>query len=178
MTTNFFQNIASITTNATEEWVIVVKKMSADNMVISVLYKDTSCGDPASRIIPPLIFNNTPQRIDECFFPDLNTAIPDTAVMLSSMEHFLKQKEQAKISSQMEKDKAAKAEKDKTDRQKKYEEAMKKVGELDTEGKHREAWMKVPDPAVYPEHAETIRGRKSELAKKFAPDLFNEPLKS
>ena len=47
-----------------------------------------------------------------------------------------------------------------------------KVDELEKEGKHRDAWMKVPDPSEYPEQAEAIRKRKSSLSSKFAPDLF------
>jgi len=46
------------------------------------------------------------------------------------------------------------------------------LDELEKEGKHRDAWMKVPDPSEYPEQAEAIRKRKSSLSLKFAPDLF------
>jgi hypothetical protein len=88
------------------------------------------------------------------------------------MEAYLKEREQAKVHSQMEKDKTAKADKDKTEKQKKYEEGMKKASELEAEGKFRDAWVKVPDINDYPEQAEAIRKRKSELSAKFAPDLF------
>jgi len=88
------------------------------------------------------------------------------------MEQYLKEREQANINSQKEKDKEARAGKEKAERQKKYEEGMKKAAELETEGKHREAWLKVPDPNDYPEHAEQLRKRKSELSAKFSPDLF------
>jgi hypothetical protein len=170
---DFFQNLTNITTSHNEEWVIVVKQVGQDKIVLSVLYKNLDCNDPASKIIPPMTFNNSTEKIDECFFADMNEAIPDTARMLSSMEHFLKQKEKAKVASAMEKDKQVKAEKDKTDKQRKYEEGMKKADELEEEGKFRDAWMKVPSIEYYPEHEQEIRTRKTELSLQFAPDLFN-----
>ena len=88
------------------------------------------------------------------------------------MEGFMKQLEEVKKQSAMEKDKADKERKEKEAREKKYKEAMQKVDELEKEGKYRDAWIKVPDPSEYPEQAEAIRKRKSSLSAKFAPDLF------
>jgi adenylate cyclase class IV len=67
-----------------------------------------------------------------------------------------KETEQAKISSQMEKDKALKVDKEKTDNQKKYEKIMIKIDELEAVGKFKEAWIKVPHTEQYPEHAQAI----------------------
>jgi hypothetical protein len=50
---------------------------------------------------------------------------------------------------------------------------MAKADELEKEGKYREAWMKVPEIPDYPEKADEIRKRKTELSDKFsAPSLF------
>ncbi|MCH5685560.1 hypothetical protein LWM68_15655 [Niabella sp. W65] len=50
---------------------------------------------------------------------------------------------------------------------------MAKADELEKEGKFRDAWVKVPEPTDYPEHAETLRKRRKELSDKFsAPSLF------
>jgi adenylate cyclase class IV len=67
-----------------------------------------------------------------------------------------KETEQAKISSQMEKDKALKVDKEKTDNQKKYEKIMIKIDELEAVGKFKEAWIKVPHTEQYPEYAQAI----------------------
>jgi hypothetical protein len=91
------------------------------------------------------------------------------------MEQFLKEKEQAKVSSQMEKDNALKMGKEKTEMQKQYESAMKKTEELETAGKFKEAWMKVPQADLYPEYKDSIHARKAELSDKFPVDLFNNP---
>ena len=91
------------------------------------------------------------------------------------MENYLKQLEEAKKASAMEKQKVDAAKKEKEAKDKKYRDAMQKVDELDKEGKPREAWMKLPNLADYPEHADAIRKRSSELSAKFSPDLFAVP---
>jgi len=173
---NFFQSIIAL--QVAGDWKINIAKETADKLVVSVLFFNDTIGDDARKKVPPILLNGTAQELDEGFFAAIEQPVKNTAQLFINMEQYLKEQGQAKLQSQMEKDKAVKTEKDKTDRQKKYEEAIKKADELETEGKHRDAWMKMPDPALYPEHAETIRSRKTELAKKFAPDLFNEPVKS
>ncbi len=88
------------------------------------------------------------------------------------MEAFLKQLEQAKARSAMEKEKTDREKKAKEEKERKFKEAMQKLDTLEKEGKYRDAWMKVPDPLDYPEQAEALRKRRSALAGKFAPDLF------
>lgn len=48
--------------------------------------------------------------------------------------------------SKMEQEKTQEAEKNKSDKEKRYEAVMKKANEPESDGKHREAWMKIPDP--------------------------------
>ena len=171
MNTNFFQNIVAM--QVAGDWTINIARDTEDKLVVSVLFYNNSIGDEARKKVPPMIFNATPQELDEGFFDAITQPVRDTAQMFNNMEQYLKEREQARINSQMEKDKAAKEEKEKTERKKKYEEAMKKADELEAEGKHRDAYMKVPDPALYPEYEVAIKERRSALAKQFAPDLFN-----
>jgi hypothetical protein len=179
METNFFNNITSLPATVNSEWVIVVKQIEG-TLIVSVLYKDESCGDDARKIIPTLNFNGTASKLDECFFPDLHTAFEGTVKVFSNMEHYLKQQEQAKLQSKMEKDKHTKVEKEKTiqektktDKEKKYDNGLKQAAELEAEGKYSEAWMKVPEPADYPEQADFLRRRREELSAHFAPNLFS-----
>jgi len=170
MTTNFFQSIVSL--NVPGDWKINIASETADRLIVSVLFYNDKNGDDARLKIQPILLKGTAAELDEGFFAQIEQPVKDTAQLFINMEQYLKGREEAKIHSQMEKDKATKAEKEKTDKEKKYEEAMKKVCELEAEGKFREAWMKVPDPKDYPEHSDTLRGRKTELSKQFAPDLF------
>ena len=92
-----------------------------------------------------------------------------------NMEAFLKQMEEAKKQSAMQKEKADNAKKEQDSKDKKYKDAMAKADELEKQGKFREAWTKVPETSEYPEKAEEIRKRKSALAEKFAmPSLFGD----
>lgn len=175
MATNFFQSILAL--QVAGDWTINIARETGDRLVVSVLFYNNNVGDDARKKVPPIILRGTAQELDEGFFLTITQPVQDTATLFVNMEQYLKEKEQAKLNAQSEKDKATQAEKQKTDRQKKYDEAMKKVDELEAAGKHREAWVKVPDPALYPEHADTIRERKTSLSKQFAPDLFAEPLK-
>ena len=168
---NFFQSIQAM--QVAGDWTIAIAKEQNGNLAVSVTYFNRSIGDNASKIVPPIILKGTAQEIDEGFFNAIVTPITDTAQLFSNMEQYLKQKEQAKLASQMEKDKKEKADKEKTDRQKKFEASMKQADELEAEGKHRDAWMKVPDVSLYPEYEEQIRKRKSELSAIFSPNLFS-----
>lgn len=169
---NFFQSIIAL--QVAGNWTINIDKADDKNLVVSVRFYNNNIGDEARKKIPPLILRGTPEEMDEGFFQKIEQPIKTSAQLLTNMEQYLKQQEQAKVSSQMNKEKQGKAEKEKTDKDKKYEEGMKKADELEAEGKYREAWMKVPDIAQYPEHEEEIRARKSELSKQFAPTFFND----
>ncbi|ULT39671.1 hypothetical protein KRR40_32840 [Niabella defluvii] len=115
----------------------------------------------------------TAAELDEGYFERIAAPIEKASGLMVNMEAFLKQLEEAQKQSAMEKEKAEKERRDKEARDKKYKEEMAKADELEKEGKHREAWMKVPDPTEYPDHAEAIRKRKSQLSDKFAsPSLF------
>lgn len=182
METNFFQQIAALQPATNSEWLIVIKNIEGQQ-IVSVLYKDESCGDKAKNIIPPLTFNQSPAKLDECFFPDLQTAFSKTFQIFSNMEHYLKQQEKAQLEAKIEKDKERKnkpekspitvVEKTRTEKEKKYDAAIKLADSLEAQGKHSEAWMKIPEPSDYPEQAEYLRKRRSDLSAHFAPDLFS-----
>jgi PRTRC genetic system protein E len=170
METNFFQSIVAM--QVAGDWKITIAKDTTDKLVVAVLFFNDAIGDDARKAVPPILLKGTAEELDEGFFATIEQPVKETAALFANMEQYLKQRETAKLQSQMEKDKAVKAEKEKTEKQKKFDEAMKKAGELESEGKYREAWVKVPDVNDYPEQAEIIRKRKSELSAKFSPDLF------
>lgn len=181
METNFFQSLSALPAATKSEWVIVIKQLE-NKMIVSVLYKDESCGDSARKIIPTLNFNDSPVQLDTCFFPDLQTAFTGTFEIHSNMEHYLKEQEKAKLNARLlkDKDKPVKVkteemveENPKTDRERRYEAAMKEADELEAKGNHRDAWVKVPEPSDYPEYADVLRKRREDLSKIiFPPSLF------
>jgi len=168
----FFQSIDAMQVQG--NWIICIKQNEPDRMTVSVVFKNDNCGDNARKIVPPLIFSDKAvTEIDERFFAELNSVVPDTAKLFSSMEHFLKQREAAQKHSQMEAEKTEQEKKKQAGKHKKYEEALKKVKELENDGKFKEAWLKVPDPADFPEHSEELGKLKSSLTAKFAPEMFS-----
>ncbi|SJN46338.1 PRTRC system protein E [Sphingobacterium sp. JB170] len=171
MNTNFFNQIAQL--DFTGVLQLNISKGAETNLIVSVLLNNEQCGDNAKNLIPPLTFNATPQEFDEEFIQQITAPIKTVSGVMVDMEKFLKQMEEVKKQSAMEKEKTEKAKKEKEAKDKKYKDAMAKVDELEKEGKFREAWIKVPDISEYPEKADEIRKRKTSLSDKFAtPSLF------
>lgn len=170
---NFFQSIEAM--QVAGDWKINIAKGTNDDMIVSVLFYNEHAGDEARRRIPPILLKGSAKDLDDGFFTAIEQPVKETAQLFANMEQYLKQREQARLHSQMEKDKADKEAKEKTEKKKKFDDAIKKAAELEAEGKYREAWVKVPDVTDYPEMEETIRKRKSELSAKFSPDLFQTP---
>lgn len=169
-TTNFFSGIAAL--GITGDLQLTIRKGAESNWVVSVMLHNEQCGDSARKLIPSLNLNGTAQELDSGFFGQITTPMQAASGLMVNMEAYMRQLEEAKKQSAMEKEKADKEKKVKEAKEKKYKEAMQKVDELEKEGKFRDAWMKVPELSEYPEQADALRKRKSSLAVKFAPDLF------
>lgn len=173
MGTNFFKSILAL--QVAGNWKINITKEDTDKLIVSVLFYNDTVGDDARKKVPPILLKGTAEEIDNGFFEAIAEPVQDTAKLFANMEQFLKEKEQAKVSSQMEKDNILKMGKEKSEMQKQYESAMKKAEELESAGKFKEAWMKVPTADLYPEYKDIIHSRRAELADKFPVDLFNDP---
>lgn len=171
MNTNFFNQIAQL--DFTGVLQLNISKGTETNLIVSIMLNNEQCGDNAKNSIPPLTFNATPQDFDEGFFEQITTPIQKVSGLMLDMEKYLKQLEEVKKQSAMEKEKAEKQKKEQEAKEKKYKDGMAKADELETAGKFREAWMKVPDLMEFPEKAEEIRKRKKSLSDKFGtPSLF------
>lgn len=171
MNTNFFNQIQAL--DFTGVLQLNISKGAENNLIVSVLLNNEQCGDNAKNLIPPLTFNATTQEFDEGFFEQIKAPIQTVSGVMVDMEKFLKQMEEVKKQSAMEKEKTEKTKKEKEAKDKKFKDGMAKADELEKEGKFREAWMKVPDITEFPEKADEIRKRKTALSDKFGtPSLF------
>ena len=171
MNTNFFNQIQQL--DFTGVLQLNISKGIESNLIVTVLLNNEQCGDSAKNLIPPLTFNATPQEFDEGFFEQITTPIQKVSGLMVDMEKFLKQLEEVKKHSAIEKEKADRQKKEQEAKDKKFKDAMAKADELEKEGKFREAWMKVPDITEFPEKADEIRKRKTSLSDKFVtPSLF------
>ena len=166
MNANFFNQIAQL--DLTGNLQITVSKGVESSFVVSVMLQNEQCGDNAKHQIPPLNLKGTAEELDNGFFENIATPMQTASGLMVDMEGFLKQLEEAKKQSAMEKEKTDKEKKEQDTKDKKFRDGMEKADALEKEGKFKEAWMKVPEVADFPEKADEIRKRKSELSDKFS----------
>jgi PRTRC genetic system protein E len=171
MNTNFFKQIAQL--GVAGDLHLTIAKGAENNLIVSVMLQNEQCGDNAKNIIPPLTLRGSAEELDNGFFEKITMPIQTASDLMVDMEAYIKQLEEAKKQSVMEKAKSDRQKKEQEAKDKKFKDGMAKADELEKEGKHREAWMKVPDMTEFPEKADEIRKRKMELSDKFsAPSLF------
>jgi PRTRC genetic system protein E len=166
MNTNFFNQIVQL--KLAGDLHLTITRGAENNLIVSVMLQNDGCGDSAKNIIPPLNLRGTAEELDNGFFDKITTPIQTASGLMVDMEAFMKQLEQAKKQSAMEKEKADIQKKEQEGKDKKFKDGMAKADELEKEGKFREAWMKVPEITDYPEKADEIQKRKSELSNKFS----------
>ena len=166
MNTNFFNKIAQMDIKG--DLKLTISKGIENNLIVSIILLNEQCGDNAKQLIPPLNLRGTAEELDEGFFQQITTPLQTASGLMVNMEAFMKQLEEAKKQSAMEKEKGEKEKKEQEAKDKKFKEGMAKANELEKEGKFRDAWMKVPEMTEFPEKANEIRKRKSELSDKFS----------
>jgi PRTRC genetic system protein E len=171
-TTNFFKQIAQM--NITGDLHITIKQGAENNWIVSVLLNNEHCGDNAKNLIVPCTLRGTAEELDEDFFGTITSPLEMASGLMVNMEIFMKQMEEAKKHSAIEKEKTEKDKKEKEGKDKKFQEAMSKSTDLEKEKKYKEAWTVLPKITDFPEHNEAIRKRMSELEKFLAPSLFGE----
>jgi PRTRC genetic system protein E len=170
-TTNFFNQITQLEIAGNLQ--LTIAKGADNNLIVSVMLQNEQCGDNAKNIIPPLTLRGTAEELDNGFFEKITTPIQTASGLMVDMEGFMKQLEEAKKQSVMEKEKVDRQKKEQETKDKKFKDGMAKADELEASGKFREAWMKVPEITEFPEKADEIRKRKTSLSDKFAtPNLF------
>lgn len=171
MQTNFFRQLANL--QLTGDLQIILTKTSETQYLASILLKNEQCGDEAKKSIPPLNLRGTAEELDNGFFENITTPLQTASGLMVDMEAFLKQLEEAKKQSAMEKEKVDKQKKEQETKDKKFRDGMARVDALEKEGKFRDAWIKIPDITEFPEKTDEIRKRKTSLSNKFgAPSLF------
>ena len=146
-----------------------------NSFVLSILLNNEQCGDEARKLIPPLNLKGTAEELDNGFFESISTPLQTASGLMVDMESFMKQLEEVKKKSAMEKEKTDKEKKEKEAKEKKYKEAFQKAEALEKESKYKEAWSVLPKVSENPDFAETIRKKQDEYEKHFAPSLFTEP---
>ena len=170
MQTNFFRQIAKM--NLTGDLQFTHRPTTENSFVLSILLNNEQCGDEARKMIPPLNLRGTAEELDNGFFENITMPLQTASELMVDMESFMKQLEEVKKQSAMEKEKSDKEKKEKEAKEKKYKEAFQKAETLEKEGKYKDAWSALPKASEYPDFAEQIRKKQSEYERHFAPSLF------
>ncbi|PTT73719.1 MULTISPECIES: PRTRC system protein E [unclassified Chryseobacterium] len=171
MQTNFFNQIAKMDINS--KLILTIVKANESQIVASILVQNDGCGDKAKNIIPPLNLKGTADELDAEFFEHIKAPLKTASGLMVGMESFMKQLEEAKKQSAMEKEKSDKEKKEKEAKEKKYKDAFQKAEELEKDGNYKGAWSALPKVSECPDYAETIRKKQDEYERHFAPSLFN-----
>lgn len=174
MQTNFFRQIAKM--NLQGDLQFTLRPTVENSFVLSILLNNEQCGDEARKLIPPLNLRGTAEELDNGFFESVSSPLETASGLMVDMESFMKQLEEAKKKSAMEKEKSDKENKETETKQKKYKGAFEKAESLEKEGKYKDAWSALPKISEYPDFAEAICKKQDEYERHFAPSLFTEQI--
>lgn len=123
-TTNFFSEVAAL--NITGDLQLTIRKGAENHWIVSVMLHNEQCGDDAKKLIPPLNLKGTVNELDEGFFERITTPLQSASGLIDNMEAFMKQLEEAKKQSAMEKEKTDKEKKAKEEKDKKLKKLWRK----------------------------------------------------
>jgi PRTRC genetic system protein E len=180
MTTNFFQNIASL--NLQGVWKLAITTDDKGNFIVSQLFH-TTCGDKAVNLIVPLTLSGTAEDLDEGFFEKVTEPTIKSAGLQVNMEAHLKSVEAAKAASKLEQDKKNKEKAQATaivtkktddaelpepkiskeEKKKAYDETMEQVTELIKKFKFSEALIILPTTEEYPNKENELKKKRQYL---------------
>ncbi|MFI5160519.1 MAG: PRTRC system protein E [Sphingobacteriales bacterium] len=199
MNTNFFQNIADL--NVPGNWKIAIHADAKGQFTVSALFHTDEKCDTAYNVVPPMLLKGTAQELDEGFFDTIEKPVQETAGLFHNMDTYIKGLEEAKKQSKMEQDRKAQEIKlkastktndagegievvtepkiNKEEKRKAYDDAMKKVTELNDVCKYEEALAVLPSKDDYPEKQAELDKKKADLERKQqqyaqALQLFNQ----
>jgi len=177
MTTNFFQNIASL--NVPGIWKIGIITDEQGSIKITGIFNIHNNGTQAAKVVPPFVMGGTAEEVDNCFFDTITAPVQETAGVFHNMEDYRKGLEKAKGMSKATAEKPAKSYSTptandtnhempdpKADKKKVYETAIKAINTMSSECKYEEAIALLPAVEDYPEKETELKNLRTDLKRK------------
>jgi PRTRC genetic system protein E len=169
MTTNFFQNIASL--NVPGIWRIGISTDDKGNIKITGLFNIHNNGTQAAKVVPPFIISGTAEEMDNCFFDTITKPVQETAGVFHNMEDYRKGLDKAKNLSKPTATMSGKSTDyempdPKAEKKKAYDATLKTIGELQADCKYEEAIELLPTVEDYPEKETELKNLRNELNRK------------
>jgi PRTRC genetic system protein E len=171
METNFFQQISAL--GVIGNIVLNIQPISPEQMIVSVLITNDSIKDKAIKNIPPMVLDGSIADLDEKFFTAITEPVKKTTELFRNLAEHEKGLKTAQGSNNMQRGKNEAEKKDKDGKRKQYDEKMKKVDELEKEKKYGQAIAQMPDVKLFPEFANEINKKMTQLRSNHGTlDLF------
>lgn len=171
METNFFQQINAL--GVIGNIVLNIQPVSSEQMIVSVLITNDSIKDKAIKNIPPMVLDGSITDLNEKFFTAITEPVKKTTELFRNLLDHEKGLKAAQGNSNMQKGKNETEKRDKEGKRKQYDEKMKRVDELEKEKKYGQAIAQMPDAKLFPEFANEINKKMTQLrANHGTLDLF------
>lgn len=160
----FFQAINQMITAGTD-LSINIRRVN-DNLTVAVVPRRS--GVKAGERIVPLILNGTPEELDAGFLQAVGAPVQKAQGILTNLESFEKQAEQAVSQSKTSKPTVEKESKEAREKREKMEKLLKKAEDA-TAGKHYSealTWLRQAKVLAQPDKQADIDKKKAEVQKK------------
>lgn len=194
MKTNFFELIAGLQINGNLQ--INIQAQEGGTLTVSVLLANTNPKITAGKNIPPMLLKGTIAELDEKFFAEIAEPVKQTVRLFANAEAHQAELDKAKkqpekttakagatpakkatdnslfsqpaepeIDDEEVEEQPSETE-DLAEKQRLYDEAMHKVGELNAQMKYKEAIAQLPDAEEYPDKADELKAKRAQLQKR------------
>lgn len=171
----FFQSIHQMIAAGTDLSINI--KRRDNKLTVAVMPKRTSLKDEAQQLMVPLILSGSPEELDAGFLQAVITPIQKAHGILTNLETFEKQAEQAASQGKPAKSAAEKEPKEVREKREKMERLLKKAEEATTANRHTEAmtWLRQAKVLAVPEKQKEIDAQMEAVRKKLSEgSLFGE----
>ena len=160
----FFQAINQMITAGTD-LSINIRRVN-NNLTVAVVPRRSGVKD-GERIVPPIL-NGTPEELDAGFLQAVGTPVQKAQGILTNLETFEKQAEQAVSQSKAARSAAEKESKEVREKREKMEKLLKKAEDAMTGKRYSEAltWLKQARILALPDKQKEIDEKMAEVQKK------------
>ncbi len=171
----FFQSIHQMIAAGTD-LSINIKKVD-NKLTVAVMPKRANLKDEAQQLMVPLILSGQPEELDAGFLQAIITPVQKAQGILTNLEVFEKQAQQAASQSKAAKATEEKESKEVREKREKMEKLLKKAEEATVANRHSEAmmWLKQAKVLATPDRQKEIDAQMAAIQKKVSEgSLFAE----
>lgn len=147
-----------------------------NRLTVAVMPRRTGLKGEAGGQIVPLVLNGTPEELDAEFLQAISTPVQKAQGILTNLETFEKQAEQAASQNKGAKSPLEKEPKEVREKREKMEKLLKKADEATAGKRYSEAltWLRQAKVLATPDRQKDIDAKMAEVQKKPPREAFSE----